>query len=99
MEVPWAPGPATSPKTAITSGLGIASITIALLSIVSLFDFAAIMFAWKETAQTRPDNTEPVRIALMIWCLSLVGLWLIGIICGICGLLHRNRRRGIPAIG
>src|SRR4051812_43133126 len=99
MEMPWSPqAPQPAPLRCV-SGPGIASFTIAMLTVIMLIDFIAIMGAWISTPHGPPRENEPVRIALGVWGFSLLGLWLIGTIFGVWGLFQRNRKKPLAVFG
>ncbi len=81
------------------SGLGIASLVIAILAGVAIF--ALIVYAGMMAASSggEIDEESPLAIALGLGLFAVIGLHLLGIGLGVAGLFQSNRARTVAVLG
>ena len=81
------------------SGLGVASFTISLVSIVATI--AVIGYAGYVEMTTEGGVAEDQTVAMLIGLaiFACIAMLLVGLILGIVGLLQKERRRTLAAIG
>ena len=88
------------PPTQRHSGLGIASLVIAVVSFVSSLMLFVVAYAVGSSSDiSNPNEGSPINYVLGGWIFGTGVLSLIGIVFGIGGLLQKERRKKLAAVG
>jgi hypothetical protein len=81
------------------SGLGIASLVIAIVSFISAVLLLVVAYAVATSGDVDANETSPVNYVLGGWIFGTGVLSLTGIVFGIGGLLQKERRKKLAAVG
>jgi hypothetical protein len=81
------------------SGMGVASLVLAILSVVSIALLVVVVVTAGATFGQTNSMESPFNYALGGWMFATGLLCVVGIVFGVGGLLQANRRRGVAALG
>jgi len=89
------PGSEAMPR----SGMGIASMVMAIISLVNILILIIVVAAVHDTFQPNDVEDSPFHYLLGGWTLGIGLLCVCGIVFGIGGLRQTNRRRTVATVG